>query len=171
MPTPSTESFSPQPDPQVKRQANTRTARAAWAIALLLLPLVAAALLLSPPNANGIALSSLGAATAETLGRIVQSPLFWLAVAVGFAAQAIDGALGMAYGISSTTFLMGLGATPAAASAAVHVAEVFTTGLSGAAHWRLGNVDRVLFRRIVVPGVLGSVAGAYMLTRIDSAAI
>ena len=97
--------------------------------------------------------------------------MFWLAVMVGFSAQLIDGALGMAYGISSTTFLMGLGASPAAASGAVHVAEVFTTGLSGASHWRLGNVDRALFRRIVIPGVLGSVAGAYVLTSIDGKAI
>ena len=108
---------------------------------------------------------------AHTLGQLAQSPMFWLAVMVGFSAQLIDGALGMAYGISSTTFLMGLGASPAAASGAVHVAEVFTTGLSGASHWRLGNVDRALFRRIVIPGVLGSVAGAYVLTSIDGKAI
>jgi uncharacterized protein len=119
--------------------------------------------------------ASAAAELAESLGRnmgqLSQSPMFWLAVLVGFSAQVIDGALGMAYGISSTTFLMGLGASPAAASGAVHVAEVFTTGLSGASHWRLGNVDWSLFRRIVIPGVLGSVAGAYVLTSIDGQAI
>lgn len=112
-------------------------------------------------------LSNLG----HLLGQLAQSPMFWLAVMVGFSAQLIDGALGMAYGISSTTFLMGLGASPAAASGAVHIAEVFTTGLSGASHWRLGNVDRTLFKRIVIPGVLGSVAGAYVLTSIDGRTI
>lgn len=99
--------------------------------------------------------------------RLLSSPEFWAAVSVGFAAQAIDGALGMAYGISSTTFLLGTGASPAAASAAVHIAEVFTTGFSGASHLRFGNVDKRLFWRLVLPGVAGGVAGAYLLTSID----
>lgn len=98
---------------------------------------------------------------------VLTSPEFWAAVAVGFAAQAIDGALGMAYGISSTTFLIGTGASPAAASAAVHIAEVFTTGFSGASHFKLGNVDKKLFRRLVIPGVIGGITGAYLLTSID----
>jgi len=59
---------------------------------------------------------------------------FWGAVAVGFFAQAVDGALGMAYGVTATTFLLGAGASPAAASASVHIAEIFTTGFSGVAH-------------------------------------
>lgn len=101
------------------------------------------------------------------LRQLLTSPEFWAAVAVGFAAQAIDGALGMAYGISSTTFLLGTGASPAAASAAVHIAEVFTTGASGASHLRFGNVDKKLFWRLVLPGVIGGVAGAYVLTSID----
>ncbi|WP_297571971.1 sulfite exporter TauE/SafE family protein [uncultured Deefgea sp.] len=99
--------------------------------------------------------------------QVISSPQFWAAVAVGFAAQAIDGALGMAYGISSNTFLIGVGASPAAASAAVHVAEVFTTGFSGLSHLKFGNVDKALFRRLVIPGVIGGVAGAYLLTSID----
>lgn len=107
----------------------------------------------------------------QGLSQLVQSPGFWLAVAVGFSAQMIDGALGMAYGISSTTFLIGTGASPAAASGAVHIAEIFTTGFSGAAHLRLGNVDKALFRKIVVPGVIGGVAGAYVLTSIDGSIV
>lgn len=101
------------------------------------------------------------------LMRLLSSPEFWAAVGVGFAAQAIDGALGMAYGISSTTFLLGTGASPAAASAAVHIAEVFTTGFSGASHLKFGNVEKKLFWRLVVPGMIGGVAGAYVLTSID----
>ena len=74
-----------------------------------------------------------------------------LYVLVGFAAQMIDGALGMAYGVSSNTFLLSLGIPPAAASASVHMAEVVTTGVSGASHWRLGNVDWGLVKRLLIP--------------------
>ncbi len=88
-------------------------------------------------------------------------------VLVGFIAQVIDGALGMAYGISSNTFLLSIGIPPAAASASVHMAEVATTGVSGFSHWRLGNIDWKLVKRLVIPGVIGGVAGAYLLTSID----
>lgn len=87
----------------------------------------------------------------------------WLFVLVGFAAQLIDGALGMAYGIISNTFLLSIGVPPAAASASVHLAEVFISGVSGFSHWRLGNIDRELVKRLLIPGVLGGVAGAYLL--------
>lgn len=83
--------------------------------------------------------------------------------AVGFAAQMIDGAIGMAYGLTATSVLLNLGVTPAMASASVHAAEVFTTGASGLAHWRLGNVRRELVLRLAVPGVAGGVIGAYAL--------
>lgn len=92
---------------------------------------------------------------------------FLLYVFVGFVAQMIDGALGMAYGVSSNTFLLSLGIPPAAASASVHMAEVVTTGISGFSHWKLGNVDWKLVRRLLIPGVIGGVAGAYLLTNID----
>jgi len=90
-----------------------------------------------------------------------------LYVLVGFVAQIIDGALGMAYGVSSNTFLLSLGLPPAAASASVHMAEVVTTGVSGTAHWRLGNIDWKLVKRLLIPGMIGGVAGAYLLTSID----
>jgi uncharacterized membrane protein YfcA len=86
---------------------------------------------------------------------------------VGFVAQMIDGALGMAYGVSSNTFLLSLGIPPAAASASVHMAEVVTTGVSGILHWRLGNVDWKLVKRLLIPGVIGGMAGAYLLASID----
>lgn len=92
---------------------------------------------------------------------------FLLYVLVGFVAQMIDGALGMAYGVSSNTFLLSLGIPPAAASASVHMAEVATTGISGFSHWKLGNVDWKLVRRLLIPGVTGGVIGAYVLTSID----
>jgi len=90
-----------------------------------------------------------------------------LYVLVGFIAQMIDGALGMAYGVSSNTFLLSIGVPPAAASASVHMAEVVTTGVSGLSHWKLGNIDFKLVKRLLVPGVLGGIAGAYLLTSID----
>jgi uncharacterized membrane protein YfcA len=86
---------------------------------------------------------------------------------VGFLAQMIDGALGMAYGVSSNTFLLSIGVPPAIASASVHVAETFTTAVSGVSHWRLGNVDKDLFKKLIIPGVLGAVVGAYILSQID----
>ena len=88
---------------------------------------------------------------------------FILFVAVGFAAQLVDGALGMAYGLSATSVLLGLGIPPATASASVHAAEVFTTAASGASHWRFGNVDFRLLRSLALPGMLGGAAGAYLL--------
>lgn len=83
---------------------------------------------------------------------------------IGFVAQIIDGALGMAYGVSANAVLLSLGVAPAAASASVHAAEVFTTGASGLSHLRLGNVDQAAFRRLVIPGIVGGVIGAYLLT-------
>lgn len=88
-------------------------------------------------------------------------------VLVGIGAQLIDGALGLAYGVSSTTFLMSVGVTPAAASAAVHVSEVFTTAASGLSHLGFKNVNKKLFRAMVIPGVLGAMLGAYVLTNVN----
>lgn len=88
-------------------------------------------------------------------------------VAIGFVAQMIDGALGMAYGVSSNTILLSLGIPPKFASASVHAAEVVTTGVSGLSHLRFGNVHLDLARALVIPGVLGGVVGAYVLTSVD----
>ncbi len=84
----------------------------------------------------------------------------WVFIIVGFVAQTIDGALGMAYGVSCNTLLTTLGLAPKFASASVHAAEVVVTGISGLSHWRVGNVNVVLAKRLVVPGVLGGVIGA-----------
>jgi len=92
---------------------------------------------------------------------------FLIFIGVGFIAQMIDGALGMAYGVSSNTFLLSVGVPPAVASACVHIAEVVTTGISGITHWKLGNVDKETFKKLIIPGVLGGIAGAYLLTAID----
>ena len=89
-------------------------------------------------------------------------------IAVGFAAQMIDGALGMAFGVISSTLLLSLGVPPAAASAGVHAAESFTTAASGTSHIAHKNVDWQLFSRLVIPGVMGGVLGAYVLTQLNA---
>ena len=88
---------------------------------------------------------------------------------IGFTAQLIDGALGMAFGVISSTILISIGVPPAAASASVHTAETFTTGVSGISHIAHRNVDWWLFVRIVVPGMIGGVLGAYVLAEILTA--
>lgn len=89
-------------------------------------------------------------------------------IAVGFAAQLVDGAIGMAYGITASSVLLGAGVPPASASACVHAAETFTTAAPGAAHWRLGNIDRRLIVRLMIPGMIGGALGAYVLTRLPA---
>jgi uncharacterized membrane protein YfcA len=96
-----------------------------------------------------------------------QSEFFWLAVGIGLIAQTIDGALGMAYGLTSNSFLLSVGATPAAASGAVHVAEIFTTAASGASHIRFKNVDKALLIKILLPGIIGGVLGVFLITSIN----
>ena len=87
-----------------------------------------------------------------------------LFLAVGFLAQVIDGALGMAYGLVASSVLLAMGIAPVTASASVHAAEMFTTGASGLAHLRAGNVIPRLVMRLAIPGMLGGVLGAYVLT-------
>lgn len=90
-------------------------------------------------------------------------------ILIGFAAQLVDGALGMAFGVICNTLLVAvLGVPPAAASARIHVVEIFTTGASGLSHLFHRNIDWPLFLRLLVPGVIGGVAGAYVLTSLDA---
>jgi uncharacterized protein len=89
---------------------------------------------------------------------------------VGLLAQLIDGSLGMAYGATSATLLLSFGLSPAVASASIHLAEVGTTLASGTAHWRFGNVDWQVVRRIGVPGAVGGFLGAVVLSSISTAA-
>src|SRR5688572_25896233 len=93
-------------------------------------------------------------------------------IAVGFAAQLVDGALGMAFGVISNTLLVGvLGVPPALASQRVHVVECFTTGVSGISHLLHRNIDGRLFLRLLIPGVIGGVLGAYLLSNLDAAVV
>jgi hypothetical protein len=87
---------------------------------------------------------------------------------VGFGAQLVDGALGMAYGVTSTSLMLIAGVNPAAASASVHLAEVGTTLAAGASHWRFGNVDWKLVARLGVPGAVGAFLGATALSALST---
>lgn len=103
----------------------------------------------------------------QVIAAALENPAFWSALAVGLLAQTVDGALGMAYGITSTSFLLASGASPAVASASVHIAEVFTTGVSGISHIKFGNVDRRLFLRLLLPGMVGAISGAWVVSTLD----
>lgn len=119
------------------------------------------------------ALSATGVvADTETLSRgsppeMDLPPDLILYIVIGFAAQVVDGALGMAYGVTASSLLLGFGVPPAVSSATVHAAECFTTGTSAISHHAFGNIDRKLFRRLLLPGMLGAGVGAYLLTTID----
>jgi uncharacterized membrane protein YfcA len=88
---------------------------------------------------------------------------FFFMLAVGFFAQMVDGALGMGYGVISTTLLLSGGLNPAVISGSIHTAEMFSSGASGFSHYRFGNVNKKLFKTLLIPGVLGAIAGAILL--------
>jgi uncharacterized membrane protein YfcA len=87
---------------------------------------------------------------------------------VGLGAQLVDGSLGMAYGVTSTTLLLAIGTNPAAASATVHLAEIGTTLMSGLSHWKFGNVDWKVVAKIGIPGAVGAFAGATFLSSLST---
>ncbi|MCC6282382.1 MAG: TSUP family transporter [Saprospiraceae bacterium] len=91
---------------------------------------------------------------------------FWVFVGVGFAAQLADGLLGMGYGVVTQIFLMGAGVPLAAVSSSIHTAEVFAAGASGYSHYRFGNINRRLVKAIIIPGVLGAIVGAALLSKL-----
>ncbi len=93
--------------------------------------------------------------------------MLWFILA-GFIAQLIDGALGMAYGLTASTFLLSFGISPAASSASVHASEVFTSGASGLMHLKFGNVNAKLFKSLLVPGIIGAILGAYILSSFEA---
>ncbi len=94
---------------------------------------------------------------------------FAVALVTGFVAESIDGALGMAYGLISSTVMLAFGYPPAVVSASVHMAEIVTSAASGLSHWRFGNVRRSMVKGLLLPGVAGGVGGAYLLVAIPTA--
>lgn len=99
--------------------------------------------------------------TSAIIPRVGELLIFML---IGFAAQLVDGAIGMAYGVLSNSFLLSIGLAPAPASASIHTARIFTTLASGTAHLKLGNVDKWLLKKLIIPGMIGGAIGAYLLS-------
>ncbi len=104
--------------------------------------------------------------TVFTLEKIANSLNYDFAIflLIGMFAQLVDGTLGMGYGATSTSFLLSFGVNPATSSMAVHVAEMFTTGASAISHYKFKNIDKKLVYNLIIPGVLGSITGAYLLS-------
>jgi uncharacterized membrane protein YfcA len=125
-------------------------------VAILILAIIALCLFFS---------TELKGLTGDLINTI--SPHFYLFVLCGFIAQMIDGALGMAYGVSASTFLLSFGIPPAAASASIHASEVFTSGASGLMHLKFKNVNKKLFKTLLLPGILGAILGAYVLSSLE----
>ena len=95
---------------------------------------------------------------------------FFFFILAGFLAQMVDGSLGMGYGVTSATVLMSTGISPVSISAAIHTSEIFTTGVSGFSHYKFGNVNKKLFKHLVIPGVIGAALGAGALVFMGSGA-
>lgn len=133
-----------------KSQINKiQTRHISWVILLLKLLLIAIVVIKYLPEASVADLT-------------LDETFFWFLLA-GFIAQIVDGALGMAYGVTSSSVLLSYGLSPKLASAAVHTAEVFTTGVSGLSHIKFGNFDRKLFFKLAIPGILSASLGAFLL--------
>lgn len=108
-------------------------------------------------------LATIGHGIVEGVSQLDRTfPLILLA---GFVAQLVDGALGMGYGLTSATILLSVGINPAAISGSIHTAEMFASGASGYSHYKFGNVNKKLFKIIVIPGVIGAIAGAVLLVK------
>lgn len=93
--------------------------------------------------------------------------MFYYFLIAGFIFAMIDGAIGMSYGVTSTTFSLSMGVPPASASTAVHLSEILSNGIAGWMHYRMGNVNKKLFRMLVIPGIVGAMSGAYLLSSLE----
>ena len=94
-------------------------------------------------------------------------PMFYWFLAGGFVFAMIDGAIGMSYGVTSTAFSLSMGIPPASASMGVHLSEVLSNGIAGWMHYRMGNVNWKLFKLLIIPGIVGAVSGAYLLSSLE----
>jgi siroheme synthase-like protein len=95
------------------------------------------------------------------------NPIFYWFLLGGFIFSMIDGAIGMSYGVTSTSFSLAMGVPPASASMGVHLSEILSNGIAGWMHYRFGNVNWKLFKLLLIPGILGAVAGAYLLSSLE----
>ncbi|MGZ3872559.1 MAG: TSUP family transporter [Mucilaginibacter sp.] len=94
-------------------------------------------------------------------------PVFYYFLGAGFVFALIDGAIGMSYGVTSTTFSLSMGIPPASASMGVHLSEIMSNGIAGWMHYRMGNINWKLFKMLLIPGIVGAVTGAYLLSSLE----
>jgi hypothetical protein len=95
------------------------------------------------------------------------NPDFYWFLGAGFVFAMIDGAIGMSYGVTSTTFSLSMGLPPASASTAVHISEILSNGIAGFMHYRMGNINKKLFKLLIIPGIIGAVLGAFILSSLE----
>jgi siroheme synthase-like protein len=95
------------------------------------------------------------------------NPVFYYFLGAGFVFALIDGAIGMSYGVTSTTFSLSMGIPPASASMGVHLSEIMSNGIAGWMHYRMGNINWKLFKMLLIPGIIGAVTGAYLLSSLE----
>lgn len=95
------------------------------------------------------------------------NPVFYYFLGAGFVFALIDGAIGMSYGVTSTTFSLSMGIPPASASMGVHLSEIMSNGIAGWMHYRMGNINWKLFKMLLIPGIIGAVMGAYILSSLE----
>jgi siroheme synthase-like protein len=95
------------------------------------------------------------------------NPLFYYFLGAGFVFAMVDGAIGMSYGVTSTTFSLSMGIPPASASMGVHLSEILSNGIAGWMHYRMGNINWKLFKMLLIPGIIGAVLGAYILSSLE----
>ncbi|CAM4020433.1 hypothetical protein SAMN06265348_101246 [Pedobacter westerhofensis] len=95
------------------------------------------------------------------------NPIFYWFLFGGFVFAMIDGAIGMSYGVTSTAFSLSMGIPPASASMGVHLSEVLSCGIAGWMHYRMGNINWKLFKLLIIPGIIGAVSGAYLLSSLE----
>lgn len=100
----------------------------------------------------------------KNLTREIDASFYWM-ISVGFLAQIVDGVLGMGYGVTCATVLNSMGISLPAISGSIHTAEMFSSGVSGYSHYRFGNVNKKLFKAMLIPGIIGAVAGAFLLSK------
>lgn len=96
----------------------------------------------------------------------IPAEFYWFLIA-GFVFAMIDGAIGMSYGVTSTTFSISMGIPPASASTAVHLSEILSNGIAGLMHYKMGNVNMKLFKMLVIPGIIGAMLGAFLLSSLE----
>lgn len=100
----------------------------------------------------------------KELSKDLDDHFYWM-IAAGFLAQMVDGALGMGYGVTSQLVLLSIGVSLPAISGSIHTAEMFSSGVSGYSHYKFGNVNKQLFKALLIPGVIGAVVGAFLLSK------